>query len=217
MKKLIYLFLTVLITLSVSAQDINKTNDGYTEVVDVELTKKEIHQKINEWIAVNYKSANDVIQLNTEDKVIAKGNFLVNLIGGKYTFTYRINNTLSFSIRDNKYKIDLIPTGGTTATTGVSSGVDFGTDLFSYYITQKNLSKEEFSIVSVEASIKGLLAAGYSEKKSKKMTNNYVVKKIDDLYEVYLKNKLVWDNDIKSTFQSIKDYVIKSNNDNDDW
>ena len=30
MKKLLYLFLTVLITLSVSAQDINKTNDGYT-------------------------------------------------------------------------------------------------------------------------------------------------------------------------------------------
>ena len=33
MKKLIYLFLTILITLSVSAQDLNKTNDGYTEVV----------------------------------------------------------------------------------------------------------------------------------------------------------------------------------------
>ena len=32
MKKLVYLFLTVLITFNVNAQDINKTNDGYTEV-----------------------------------------------------------------------------------------------------------------------------------------------------------------------------------------
>jgi len=217
MKKLVYLFLTVLITLSVSAQDINKTNDGYTEVVDVELTKKEIHQKINEWIAVNYKSANDVIQLNTEDKVIAKGNFLVYFDVNKYNFAYRINNTLSFSIRDNKYKIDLIPTGGTTATTGVSSGVDVGTELFSSYITQKNLSKEEFSIVSVEASMKAFLAMGYSEKKSKKMVDKWVVKKIGGLHKTYLKNKPVWDNEIKSTFQSIKDYVIKSDDDGDDW
>ena len=104
MRKHIYLFLIVLISLSVNAQEINKTNDGYTEVVDVKLTKKEIQQKVNEWIAVNYKSANDVIQLNTEDKVIAKGNFLVNLSADKYVTTLRINNTLSFSIRNNKYK-----------------------------------------------------------------------------------------------------------------
>ena len=217
MKKLIYLFLTILITLSVSAQDVNKTNDGYTEVVDVELTKKEIHQKINEWIAINYKSANDVIQLNTEDKVIAKGNFLVNLDVAKYNFAYRINNTLSFSIRDNKYKIDLIPTGATTATTGVSSGVVVEPSTFSCYMSNDVLTKEEFLVTQIEAGMRSFKAMGYSEKKSKKMVDKWVVKKIGDLHKTYLKNKPVWDNEIKSTFQSIKDYVIKSNNDNDDW
>ena len=49
------------------------------------------------------------------------------------------------------------------------------------------------------------------------MVDKWVVKKIGDLHKTYLKNKPVWDNEIKSTFQSIKDYVIKSNNDNDDW
>ncbi len=75
MKKLLFT-LAILISFEGYSQEINKTNDGYTEVVDVALTKKEIHQKINEWIAVNYKSAQDVIQLNTEDKVITKGNFI---------------------------------------------------------------------------------------------------------------------------------------------
>ena len=60
-------------------QELNKDSNGYSEVVEVELTKKEIHQKAIEWVALNYKSANDVIQLNTEDKLVLKGN---------YTFTY---------------------------------------------------------------------------------------------------------------------------------
>ena len=88
MKKI--LFLLLFIPLMSIGQSINKTNDGYTEVVEVELSKQEIHQKINEWIAINYKSAQDVIQLNTEDKIIIKGNFLVNFSVAKYVFTYRI-------------------------------------------------------------------------------------------------------------------------------
>ena len=69
MKKLLFT-LALLITTNIYSQSINKTNDGYTEVVEVELTKQQIHQKLNEWIAFSYKSANDVVQLNTEDKII---------------------------------------------------------------------------------------------------------------------------------------------------
>ncbi len=198
MRKHIQLFLIVLISLSVNAQEINKTNDGYTEVVDVKLTKKEIHQKVNEWIAVNYKSANDVIQLNTEDKVIAKGNFLVNLSADKYVFTYRINNTLSFSIRDNKYKIDLIPTEISTATAGISSGVEIDGDFLQVYVTSDTLTEEEFLITQVESGMKAFSMQGFSKKKSKKMVDKYVVNKITDLHQTYLKNKLVWDKEIKS-------------------
>ena len=62
MKK--YLFLLLFIPLMSIGQSINKTNDGYTEVVEVELTKQQIHQKLNEWIAFTYKSANDVLLSN---------------------------------------------------------------------------------------------------------------------------------------------------------
>jgi hypothetical protein len=63
MKKLILLLL--FIPLVSFGQKLNKDSNGYTEVIEVELSKKDIHQKINEWIAINYKSAQDVIQLNT--------------------------------------------------------------------------------------------------------------------------------------------------------
>jgi hypothetical protein len=36
------------------------------------------------------------------------------------------------------------------------------------------------------------------------------------LYEEYLKNKSNWDNAINSTFKSIRDYVNKSNTE-EDW
>ena len=41
--------LALLITTNTYSQSINKTNDGYTEVVEVELTKQQIHQKLNEY------------------------------------------------------------------------------------------------------------------------------------------------------------------------
>ena len=50
MKKLILLLFIPLVSFG---QELNKTNDGYTEVVDIELSKKEIYQKVNEWVALN--------------------------------------------------------------------------------------------------------------------------------------------------------------------
>jgi hypothetical protein len=69
------LFLLLFIPLVSFGQKLNKDSNGYTEVIEVELSKKDIHQKINEWIAINYKSAQDVIQLNTVDKIVTKGNY----------------------------------------------------------------------------------------------------------------------------------------------
>ena len=58
------LFLLLFIPLVSFGQKLNKDSNGYTEVIEVELSKKDIHQKINEWVGLNYKSAQDVIQLD---------------------------------------------------------------------------------------------------------------------------------------------------------
>ena len=204
------LIIALLITFKGYSQQLNRTNDGYTEVVEVELSKKEIHQKLNEWVAVNYKSANSVVQLNTEDKLIVKGNFALSLSVMKYNFSYRINNTLTLSIRDNKYKIDLAPTGISYEGKNLPS-----VDLFNRFITSKLLSKEEFLVLNDEMARKSFASAGYSEKKiEKSMKTLSRYNKTD--YEDYLKNKANWDNAINSTFKSIKDYLNKSKTE-EDW
>ena len=182
MKKVLLLLLFIpLITIG---QKLNKDSNGYTEVVEVELTKQEIYQKLNEWVAVNYKSAQDVIQLNTEDKIIIKGNFSVNFSVKKYVFTYRIHNALSFSIRDNKFKIDLVPNSASSDGVG-----EVDSSVFKQYITDVIYTKDEFLKYSVDASMKMYLGAGFSEKKSQKMIDKYVLNAIDDNYESFLKNK----------------------------
>jgi len=211
-KKLLFA-IALLISIAGYAQELNKANDGYSEVVEVDLTKQEIHQKINEWIVVNYKSAKDVIQLNTEDKIIIKGNFSVNFSIKKYVFTYRIHNALSFSIRDKKFKIDLVPNSASSDGVG-----DVDSSIFKQHLSSVNYTKDEFLKYSTDASMDVYLNAGYSEKKAQKMIDKYMVNKNgkDDAYKTYTDNKVVWDYRIALTFTSIKDYVAKSDSD-DDW
>ena len=209
MKK--YLFLLLFISLVSFGQELNKTNDGYTEVVDIELSKKEIYQKVNEWVALNYNSAKDVIQLNTEDKVIVKGNFTINFKVTKYVFTYRIHNTLTFSIRDNKYKIDLVPNSASSDGVG---NVD--SSIFKQYISDVIYTKDEFLKYSSETAKESYLKLGYTEKKADKWVDKYVVNMIDDSYNLYITNKPLWDYEIASTFKSIKESISSSNTD-DDW
>jgi hypothetical protein len=207
MKKIVLLIFIPLVSFG---QDINKESNGYTEVVEVKLTKKEIHQKINEWIAVNYKSAQDVIQLNTEDRVIAKGNFTVNFRYMEVTFTYRIHNSLTFSIRDNKYKIDLVPN---RVSLDINS-TDVDSSFLTQYISSTLSTKDEFIEYQEKVARNLYSKMGYSEKKTQKWINK-LSSTWEDMYSNYLLDKPVWDDEIKSTFQSIKDYVSKSNP--EDW
>tara|TARA_B110000902_G_scaffold254791_1_gene319291 strand:- start:475 stop:1092 length:618 start_codon:yes stop_codon:yes gene_type:complete len=204
--KTLLLFATLALSINVFGQDVNKELNGYTEIVAVELSKQEIHLKINEWIAVNFKSANDVVQLSTEKKVIAKGNFTCDFNWMKLVTTYRVHNSLIISIRDNEYKIDLVPSS-------VSSdlvGGDFSSSIFPMYLTQTVLNKDEFSKIQSEM----LEKSGLSEKQIKKMTKN-MESLSGEAYESYLLNKTVWDNEINSFFQSIKKYV--SQTEDEDW
>lgn len=210
MKKLILLLFIPLMSIG---QSINKTNDGYTEVVEVELTKQQIHQGLNEWVAVSYKSAKDVIQLNSEDKIVLKGNFTINLKIHSFSFDYRINAQTTFSIRDNKYKIDLIPLD----VTHISGNYDVGLYFINEFINDLQFSKDEYLPISINKQKDALMMIGKSEEKALKSAEKTSTKRLDKNYENYLTNKPVWDNQISSTFKSIKDYVAQSNSDDDDW
>jgi Trp operon repressor len=206
-KKMRNLIIALLITFKGYSQQVNRTNDGYTEVVEVELSKKEIHQKLNEWIAVNYKSANDVVQLNTEDKVIVKGNYSVVMSN----LSYRVSKSLVFSIRDNKYKVDLIPSSISSSITTIDASAS--EKMMQIYIP-KMLDREVYNEIAQKNGITYLKSLGWSDKKIAKKFLNKPTEEI--YYNNYVKDKKRWDNAINSTFKSIKDYLNKSKTE-EDW
>lgn len=211
MKNLLVI-LSLLIYYGGFAQKINKTNNGYTQVVEVESNKKEIHQKLNEWIAANYKSAQEVIQLNTEDKIELTQDFNIPLKVNSFLYDYRVHSKLTFSIRDNKYKIDLIPLN----VTHLSGNYDAGLVVIREFIFKDVLSKDEYLPISVNNLKEALINSGQSEEKARRYVQKTAAKLLEKSYTNHKDNKPVWDKEIKSTFQSIIDYVSQSNSD-DDW
>ena len=203
---LLLLFVTSLFQLN--AQKINDDGNGYFEVYQTDLTIKEVNQKVVEWVSENYKSAKDVIELNTESKIILKGNFLIDMKVKNLNVNYRVSNTLTFSFRDGRYKIDLV-------LKRISyNGTDVDATQFSQFITNETMSKEYYTEYSIQAAKNSFIKMGYSDKKSQKMVNKYVMPLADINYKNYIDNRKEWEYSIKTTFKSIDDFV---NIVNDDW
>jgi hypothetical protein len=105
--KNILLIIICLVTIITNAQTINKNveTDNYDSQGIVELndfSKDKIYKKSLEWIALNYKSAEDVIQLRDEEqgKIIAKGNFISKRFGKKGW----IRHTLVLDFKEGKFR-----------------------------------------------------------------------------------------------------------------
>ncbi len=86
--------------------DTLKAEGSFSKVYDVQLSKEQLHQKSLEWIAITFKDSNEVIKLNTEDKVICKGFFNVDIISMGYKFKHKVYNIVEVAFKENKYKLD---------------------------------------------------------------------------------------------------------------
>lgn len=209
MKKLLLLGMILALTTSISAQQLTESKKGYTEVVSTELKQDAIYQKLKEWISLNYKSAKDVIQLDSKEKLITKGNTTLNYLASKVVVKYRLSFTTVFSIKDNKYKIDLTPTDIESID---YPQFDIPLGVYEMLMTNEILSLEDYLIVAREQAMNTFRSMGYSEKKSSKMvekTNKYMI----ESYASYKLNKVMFHKEINSTYTSIKNAV----NNKDDW
>ena len=186
MKKLL---LALLFTFSMNAQ-----------VFEVEgKSKDEIHSIINQWVAENYNSANNVIQMNDKEAgtIIVKGVTDIttkNLIGkailknNSYVTEYvesPIKYTLTINIRDGKYRLIL--------------------DTVNNY----DLSTEGISDDVAAAIKKGLTDIPYvSAKKEQRIIDATLAQGVltKQALRVFVSN----------LGESIKDYIVEFNN-NDDW
>jgi hypothetical protein len=109
MKRILFLFL-LLNSIDSFSQTIDST-DGYsmTEVVVSSMNNNVLYNKAKEWIALNFKSAKNVIQADIpNEKIIVKGisNYTINQEVNKRSFSspFPINVIITFDFKDLKYK-----------------------------------------------------------------------------------------------------------------
>jgi hypothetical protein len=79
----------------------------YTEVVKVDsISKEKSYSKTKEWFALNFKSANDEIQLDDKENftIIGKGAIKVTLMSFDAGF---VRFTIKVQAKDNKYKYEI--------------------------------------------------------------------------------------------------------------
>ncbi|MBQ4915408.1 DUF4468 domain-containing protein [Maribacter sp. MMG018] len=138
MKKALLLFLLPFFTFSqIEVDSVNKTI-FLKEINKVNLSQKEIREKVLEWAAMSFNNVNYVTRLNTEDKFIAKGIFQVesqyngNGISSA-TQKHDIDYTLDVAFKEGKYKVEI--------TTGALNQAEFPQDLFSYFMNFEDYQK----------------------------------------------------------------------------
>jgi len=205
MKKKISISIFLFLTTLMFSQQLTESKKKYSKVVEVELKKDAIYQKIREWISINYKSSKDVLQLDSKEKIITKGNFVMDFLAVKNIVKYRISTTMIFSIKDSKFKIDLTPTK--------INAVDYpdmvlSNGLFEMFMTDKLLSENEFSNFSQKMALEQLKLLGYSDKKSKNLLKKSK-KLLPEYFKSYKVNHENFKKEIKNTFSSIEKTVNK--------
>jgi len=95
---------------TVESQEIPKDEKSglfsYHEVVKVDsISADELYSRAKSWIALTYKSANDVIQLDDQNagRIIVKGNFGIIY----YANQAWVNHTLTIDFKEGRYRYDL--------------------------------------------------------------------------------------------------------------
>lgn len=107
--------LLVLVTTIVNAQlkipvDTATHKVSYTEIVYVDsVSKNDLFSRSLEWIAINYKSANQVIELKDEQagKIIVKGNFSIPVQMGLIDNDIVAWHMLNITCKDGRCRIQL--------------------------------------------------------------------------------------------------------------
>lgn len=171
--------------------------------------KDVIYQKNKEWISINYKSAKDVIQLDTESKIITKGNFVFEYLAGETVVKYRLSNTMTFSVKDNKFKLDLTPIA--ISAKGFPSLV-ISRGVYELLMIANILSENDSLILAKKITLKQFILNGFKQEKALKMLKK-VDKYIIEGDNSYRLNHRYFKEGVKNTFISIKNTVIEV----DDW
>ena len=133
MKKILFLFIASLVTVSGVAQieTIESEFPTYQGIVTVPGVAKDVsYPKIKAWIATNFASANDVIQLDDREngKIIVKGNTVVLIKSVGLLVDTRVYFALTIDIRDERFRYTYTVSDITSGSPARSQMRDMGRD-----------------------------------------------------------------------------------------
>ena len=105
LKSILLITLTVLANLAIGQELTLDETETYSNQQVIEIddqTTDKLFDKAMEWIALNYKSAQDVIQYSDKEsgKIICKGNFSTNL----FMKSGWIRHTLTIEFKEGRYR-----------------------------------------------------------------------------------------------------------------
>jgi len=206
-----YFLLALLIPLVSFAQELNYDNGIYSKVFQTEKSNEEVYQRARQWIAINFKSANDVLQLDTKEKLIVKGSMRFSIYTGNYVFENIGQLMLTISIRDGRYKVDY----EITQTQSVDYPENTGTFTNLAFVAYANLSESEILERKIKSFQEEARKEGWKENKINKTVED-IKKTNPDKYKFSLITKNEFDSKVESTFYSLSSY-INSTEKNDDW
>lgn len=210
MKKIILLLLISFLSYSQEQKD-----NGYFKVFQTTKSNSEVYQKAKEWTAITFKSAQNVIQLDKEEKIILKGNL-------PYTSFSYINNKISptsfkgefmmtVAIREGRYKVDVDFDGSTWA----ESYPQFKNEWSKLDFLWKNTSKEELLSKSLKQFDVEEKPYGISKKAWAKARQE-MIDNFNNTYKAYLMTKESLDEQILLIFNSLSGYIDKETTE-EDW
>lgn len=194
MKHILLTFTLILFSISTFSQE-------YSEVITLEgISADRSYQLTKEWVALTYKSAQDVVKLDTPAKVIVKGTMALPTQMYGMAYNWIIDHTITIAFKDNRIKMDL-EIGRFTN----SSYPQMNFPLPDYYL--QKVDKQTYFVEMWED--QNVRNAG--PKLRAKTEKNYG----DQLYAQYLLDFEHYQNLIGNTFTSLNNYIIKSTD--DDW
>tara|TARA_B100000787_G_scaffold165797_1_gene150154 strand:- start:229 stop:876 length:648 start_codon:yes stop_codon:yes gene_type:complete len=204
MKNILLILSITFLSISVNCQNINKEGNGYSKIVNSKLKKNKINSKIKEWLVINYKNPKEVISFQSDDKIIIKGLFpfeykmYSSSLNRVRKLKCYISNTIIFSIKDYKFKIDLTSNNIETDDRYIMVERWFYQELISEF----TLSKDKYIQYKIKV-----------RKRKYPKDPPISIKTYEQYYLTYTANKRNFENIINNLFSSIKKKV----NENDDW
>lgn len=222
LKNLLILSFLLSITF-IFGQTTNDDKNGFYEIIEADsLSKEQIYSRSKEWIALNYKSANDVIQFDTTDKIIVRGIFKVPYL----TYEHTYNHSLIVSFKENRFKVEMILNSMYTNLPSDIINIENGylstnrNEIFERIISNPNYQEENIKKMFLEQ----FKNSGFSEKKAlkeweKNKTDmlSAIPKSPDDIeMNAIIKNVELIRKKVKIIFNSIEEF-IKNKESDDKW